>query len=239
MGGFEGYARDCVREGPLCWPLGPDNVLRERIRAAAEYWSSWDGPDTPWKVIQEEQIAAYQRQLGEHEKYYAIDGGEWPPKALLRTPVPDGQALTTVGVALRPQPRVEMAGEAAAAYRRIELGIGFDDELAPRFELVARYLSAQSRLPWARITWLGAGHTIPCDAFPGTDFTAVLLKADLPGLPRIKLPPFRGHDVTLLWAIPITGRERDFAIENGSDDLVARLAQSSVGWSTRCRRSVV
>lgn len=238
-GGFEGYARDCVKEGPLCWPLSADNVLHERIRAADEFWSSWDGPNNPWNEIQESQVAAYGRQLGAYEKYYAIDGGTWPPKALLRTPVAGGFALTTVGVGLRPQPGIEMAGEGATSFGRIELGIGLSKELESSFQLLAQYLSAQSSLPWARVTWLADGHTVPCDAFPGTAFSAVLLVADAPSRPRIDLPSFRGADVTLVWLLPITEKERQVAVDHGSAALKAKLLAAGVSWLARKRQSVV
>ena len=237
--GFEGYARDCVQEGPLCWPFTSDNVLRERIRAADEFWSSWDGPSSPWEEIQESQLDAYTRQLGRYEKYYGIDGGNWPPKALLRTPVPGGIALTTVGVGLRPQPHVEMAGDDAAPYRRIELGIGLSEHASTFFERSGKYISAQSSLPWDQISWLGNGHTVPCDAFTQTSFTAILLTAGPPSGPRVTLPNFRGDAVTLLWMIPITEAERRFAIEFGSKALSQRLTESGVSWLTQTRSSVV
>ena len=237
--GFGGYARDCLEEGPLCWPFTSDNVLRERIRSADEFWASWDGPSSPWEEIQESQLDAYTRQLGKYEKYYGIDGGNWPPKALLRTPVPGGMALTTVGVGLRPQPRVEMAGEAATPYRRIELGIGLSGHASTFFERSGRYLSAQSNLPWDHISWLGHGHTVPCDAFTGTSFTAILLTAAPPSGPNVTLPSVRGDAVTLLWMVPITEVERRFAIEFGSEALSERLSASGVSWLTQTRSSVV
>lgn len=55
--GFGGYARDCMEEGPLCWPFTSDNVLRKRIRCADEFWGSWDGPSSPWEKIQTGQWA--------------------------------------------------------------------------------------------------------------------------------------------------------------------------------------
>src|SRR5687767_6983680 len=55
--GFEGYARDCTAENPLCWPLRADNALHDRVRAAREYWASWDAAADPWVGVQESELA--------------------------------------------------------------------------------------------------------------------------------------------------------------------------------------
>lgn len=238
-GGFEGYARDCTTDNPLCWPLFEDNVLHDRIRAAGEYWSSWHSDTDPWTVVQQQELAAYAEQIGSHEKYYVIDGGEWPPRALLRIPVRGGVALATVGICLRPQPLVEMATESPEEYRRIELGAGIATDAPEHFESYARYLSGQSNLPWAAYSWLGPQHTVPCDAFPGTHFQAVLLSRDAFDSPRLSLPSFRGDPVNVLWVVPITKAEREFAVERGAGELVQRLKNAGVGWLFRARPSVI
>jgi hypothetical protein len=238
-GGFNGYARDCTVESPICWPLAPDNALHARIRRAQEYWSSWDAEVSPWEAVQDNQIAAYAKAIGNHEKYYAIDGGAWPPKALLRTQVTGGVAFTSVGLCLRPQPSVEMATEDPAPYRRIELGMGLASDMSPHFDKLAAYLSGQSSLPWTSFSWLGPGHTIPCDVLTGAGFVAVLLLYAPAGSPVVTLPAFRGDPVNLLWAVAITERERALAMESGSDALVELLARAGVGWLTRVRHSVV
>ena len=237
--GFNGYARDCTSENTLCWPLPSDDVLRSRMKAAADYWASWNQADNPWSEVQESQLAVYTSQLGPHEKYYGIDGGEWPPRALLRIPVAGGVSLTTVGICLRPQPVVEMATDRPEEYRRIELAAGLASDAVGHFQNLARYISGQAGLPWSAYTWLGPGHTIPCDAFPETEVSAVTLVRDFFGLPRVELPSFRGDPVNLLWMIPITAAERDFAIANGGAELTKRLTNAGVSWLSRPRQSVV
>lgn len=234
--GFEGYARDCIEQDPLCWPLGsPEtNVLFERVRQARSWWASWDTAD-PWASIQEGTIDALERRLGKHTNYYAIDGGNWPPKAMLRFKSNHGVVLATCGVAIRPQPAVEMVVEDPSLLRRIELGMAVDDAtFSAAGDNVMRYLSGQTNLPWNNHTWLGPGHTIPCDAFAGTGangaFTAVLLTPHPDGAPAIGLPRLRGDSVGLLWAIPITEREREFAMAQGSDAVLARLSTAGFGW---------
>lgn len=76
-------------------------------------------------------------------------------------------------------------------------------------------ISGAVNIPWREITCLGHGHTITCgDALPG--FPAVFL-ADtrrLPDLPAPDFRPFMGDPVTLLWAVPITQKEYDVALQS-------------------------
>ena len=76
--GFDGYARDCVGEGPVAWELTADNVLRNRFADADAYWAWWD--ENPWPEFQGAQIAALEKTLGGHTNYYNIAfGGHSPP----------------------------------------------------------------------------------------------------------------------------------------------------------------
>ncbi|HEY1107735.1 MAG TPA: hypothetical protein VGE76_03855, partial [Opitutaceae bacterium] len=164
--GFSGYARDCTGESPLCWPLGtPEtNDQFERFRRAQEFWRSWD--EDPWPAFQTAGCDAITHALGASSNYYAIDGGKWPPKALLRIPLNSETLLTTVGMALRPQPGAELHYEDPSPYRRIELGAIVDSVAGDAaIKGVASYLSAQSCYPWERHTFFGDGHTLPADVF--------------------------------------------------------------------------
>lgn len=242
--GFDGYARDCVGEGPLCWELGRDNVLFDRVKESEDYWAAWDTDPKLWKRTQEAYCSAYTQQLGKYEKYYAIDGGKWPPKAMLKIVTDDAVVLVTLGVGLRSQPSVEMATEQPDQLRRIELGIALSPQLADRhFESVAGYLSGQAGYPWSQYTWLGPYHTLGCDAFgPKSAFASVLLVPSPTGAPTVKLPRFRGDPVNLLWFVPITDREREFAIDNppnGGEKLAKRLGSAGHGWICSNRKSVV
>ncbi len=233
--GFHGYARDCGGEAPLSWELAQDNVLRERVARARELWASWDSEPHPWKGVQQGGCAAVARQLGKEDKYYAIDGGSWPPKALLRVPIAEGSVLVTVGVCLRPQPRVEMHTEDPAPYRRIELGLCLSPG-TPEAALgeAAAYVSGQSGYPWNHFTWLGPGHTMPCDMFSRSShlpqFSAVLFVRDRLDTPSLAIPRFRGDPVHVLWMLAITERERQYAVDHGSEVLLAQMEREGVNW---------
>jgi hypothetical protein len=239
--GFEGYARDCTAESRICWPLAKDNALHARVRRADEFWRSWANAN-PWEEIKNAGVAAIEAGIGKQSNYYAIDEGKWPPKALLRIPKENATALVTCGVSIRPQPKAEQApGEPV---RRIELGMAIETSILERNpRAIMGYLSVQAALPWWAVTWLGPGHTVPCDAIPispnGVRFEAVLLLRDPPGAPAVAFPPYRGDPVQLLWMVPITKAERELAMKDGSENLARRLREAGHGWIHRYRDPVV
>ena len=239
--GFHGYARDCIKESELCWPLGTptSNAMFERVKAAKEFWDSWDGD--PWPAYQGAQLERIERAIGKEINYYAIDGRKWPPKALLKIPIETGFVFLTIGVSLQPQPRAEMISPQPA--RRIELAMAMESELGADAQTVGGYISGQASLPWKQFTWLGHGHTIPCDSIPtgksGTKFTAVLLSKAPQLAPKIEMPDFRGERVEVLWMVPITECELKYAVSNGSANLLKRFPSGSPHWIHGDRMPVV
>jgi hypothetical protein len=245
MSGFYGYARDCIGESELCWALGtPEtNVQFEKYARAAAFWESWSAEPGPWHDLQPALCAAVEDVLGPHSNYYGIDGGNWPPKAILRIPSAERVALVTIGVGLLPQPRVELHFEDPAPHRRIELGIGLDAALADEaIKKFVSYISGQSGFPWSRFTFLGHGHTIPSDVaaeLSGGRLSSVLLIKGGLGAPELSWPEFRGDPVHTLWMIPISEGELRLAMDCGSAELIDRLARAGVNWIADMRRKSV
>ena len=231
--GFHGFSRAATGNGPLACELGTpaSNVLFERFRKAAEYWASWDDKEF-WTKYRDKMLESLEAQLGKHSKYFAIDGGEWPPKALIQFNSQAQTVLVTLGMSLRPQPAVEMHVENPGDCRRIELAVCLPSSSSPeQVHAVAGYLSGQSGFPWNYYTWLGRGHTMPADVFAqlsGNRFPFALLSTDLPDVPRLQLPPFRGDPVSVLWLLPISEHERGIAMEDGSQALLDRFAEAGV-----------
>jgi hypothetical protein len=223
--GFHGFARDALGDGQLAWEIGDSNVLIDRFQQAESYWQKWD--DNPWPAVQDSLLTNIEKAFGSHTNYYAIDGGNWPPKAIVRIPYADCVVLITLGVSLRPQPQVEMSTEQPELLRRIELGVvlpaSWPDEAIKQF---ASYLSAQSTLPWSRYTWLGAGHTIPCDSWQNRNYDVALLQAHHPAVPNPLFEPMFGDPVNLLWFMPITATERQTAMDQGSPQLIQSLPKN-------------
>lgn len=243
--GFHGFARDCLGNSSLCWELGtPEiNVQFAKYEQASAFWKSWSADPGPWVGLQTELCERLEKALGQHSNYYAIDGGNWPPKAILRIPSRGHVVLTTIGVCLQPQPKVELHYKDPSPHLRIELGIGLDGSFADdAIKKVASYISGQTSLPWAKFTFLGPGHSIPSDVMAelskGQLSFVLLVKATL-GAPDVTLPRFRGDPINSLWMIPITEQERQFAETNGSSQLVNRLESAGVNWVATMRRKSV
>ncbi len=229
LNGFSGYARDCVGESSFCWKLDDDNDFTTRITIAEDYWAAWNNHDnSPWSKCQDTLLDEYQRVLGEYSRYFAIDGNQWPPKALVRFDIEDLTYLLTLGVSLRPQPAVEMSYDDPSDYRRIEFGACFcravSDDTIMAF---ASYLSGQSSYPWEGFTFFGNGHTIGCDILSQEPklkhFTFLLLKEHFPGTPPLEIPSVDGEKVTLLWTVPITRSEQELAEKQGSETLMQQI----------------
>ena len=245
--GFHGYAKDCTGESPLAWALGSpeNNAIFSRIDRARDFWDSWSGESSPWQGLQSALIDAYTSQLGNYSKYYGIDGGQWPPKAMLRIPVETAEVFVTLGMCIQPQPQIEMyVDEPCDGGRRIELGFAVSESVPE--ELVAglaTYMSGQTDLPWYNFTWLGEGHTIPCDVFrktvPSSQFVAVLLTKNPTDAPHVSLPPINNDEVSLLWMVPLTQKELNVARKLGSSTLIGRLRSAGHGWIHRDRKSAV
>jgi hypothetical protein len=239
-GGFHGYATDCIAESPYAWPLEDDNAMHDRVQQASEYWGLWED-ESFWERYSSSLIKPLEAQFGPHAKYYAIDGDQWPPKALLRFDLPDRYLLVTVGVSLLPQPNVERVMEDPSPIRRIELAAAVNKDCPiDQLKRVGRYLSGQSKYPWTHWSWLGEGHTMPCDSTPescgGKRFPAALITSGLNATPQIDWPTFRDDPINLLWFFPITAAEREWAQANGSADLVDRLVAANTDITIRPRR---
>lgn len=230
-----GYSRDCNEISDLAWPLGKpnDNVLFKRVSKAKEFWDSWN--EELWGSVQQSYLDVLRTEIGDYSKYYAIDGGNWPPKAMVRVEKGNLTYIITIGVSIVPQPAVEQYYEEPSSYRRFEFAFVIETELLKRNESgILSYISGQTGLPWVHRTWLGHGHTIPCDQIWPEEkaFSSVLLlnskfRNDLPG---INFPKYRGDDINLVWIVPITEDERLFAQSNSSDKLIERFSGNEPVW---------
>ena len=230
---FNGYARDCIGQSPLCWKLEDNTAMEQRIETAHNYWRKWTDNALLWDQIQNGFIYAYEGVLGKHDRYFAIDGEVWPPKAMVNINSNGLSYYLSVGVSIRPQPQVEMYFDDPAQHRRIEIAACLDKQVNPETnEAFAGYLSALTAMPWATITFLGHGHTIACDVFANVDrmdhFTAIVLVENPPNAPSFDLPSVDDEPVKLLWAVPITESELEEIQEHGSESVFSqkRLAEN-------------
>ncbi|WP_442509087.1 suppressor of fused domain protein [Novipirellula sp. SH528] len=223
--GFSGYARDCTGESVHAWPLTEMNALRKRIEDSERWWRQWD--EDIWAPFQETMIHSLEVVFGPHTRYFSIDGGNWPPKALALFENEDSYTLLSIGVSIRPQPCTDRDEIRPEAPRRIELGISIDKKFGEDAVMkLGAYVSAQTNLPWTLNTCLGEGHSIPCDSMPndcGVTYPAVLLTMTPPNCPCIALGDIDGEPIHLLWLIPVQAADRQAAEEQGTAVILDRL----------------
>ncbi|CEH28829.1 Suppressor of fused protein (SUFU) [Aneurinibacillus migulanus] len=226
---YPGYARDCIGMAPYGMPLGDpsENVLFKRVEQARQFWQSWD--EESWPQLQASLLQAIENSLGKHTKYYAIDGGSWPPRAMITIEQGDITYVVTVGVSLVPQPVVEQYTEEPEKHRRIELALALPTVLLQQNEQgILQYISGLPNIPWQQITWIGHGHTINSDQFSGDEeFTAILLVQSPEHAPHIPFASYRGDDISLLWMVPITEAEHEYAMQNSSMKLLQKAKETT------------
>lgn len=214
---FSGYARYAVGRTSLAWALSDaEAALAPRVERSKAYWTEMEG--NYWPGLQERRLSAMEGFFGEHEQYYAIDGGNFPPRALVTGRRDGVRYAFTLGVSILCQPVVEQywPNDDPASRRRIELAFAASEDIPDdRWMAILNQLAGAVNIPWRGITCLGHGHTLACgDAIPG--FPAFFL-ADSRRLPEAPAPDFgtfMGDPVTLLWAVPITQKEYDVALES-------------------------
>lgn len=224
-----GFSRDCVGFGPLCHELTSDNTSLSKWILAKDYWESWSVEEGPWPDYQKSGMDLLNASLGAYSNYYGIDGGNWPPKAMLRFNQKHCTLLITLGMGLRAQPGVELFYRDIQNRRRIELALCLDAQVpSASVDSLARYLSGQSSFPWSFATFLGHGHTLPSDVLAEATkgrFTCFLLDQNPPEIPALSLSNFREEPVSILWMRAISEKERDFAEQQGSQQLLHLLNQ--------------
>ena len=243
---FWGYARDCKGQSALAWDLAPARgEIDQRLAEARAFWNAWSSRPI-WQQSQPQFIDSAESVLGPHSRYFAIDGGEWPPKALLVfEELDDWKILVTIGVSLCPQPRVAADSVDPSIPRRIELALAVPAHLAEDLlDQCIRGISGLAELPWAYGSFLGHLHTVPMSCFPaakdGSALPAAILTNRHEMLPMIEFPEIFGEPVQLLWVIPITAAERQLAIQSGSEELLSFLDHAPpVRFSASSPRSLV
>lgn len=241
--GFHGYARECRSANQVCWPLPNDGRLEERLDRASRFWKGWRS-NKAWPHLQSDLLSTYERVLGRHSGYYAIDGNRWPPKAIVRFDLSDVIILVTAGVCIRPQPECDPEEPSLSANRRIELGIVLANPIEDSdLQNVLTLLSSVSNYPWYYERWLSPGDTYPFESAEASGqrdlFPRVLVTAD----PRLGCQfesfNYHGDEIRMLWMLPLYQRELDAMAQVGPLEIVNQFhARPAEGWKPN-RASIV
>ena len=223
-GGFYGYSKEAKGQGAFAWELNTSKELFQRIKDAQDFWASWNNEINPFQIEQPKLLDVYKEFFGNSEKYFAIDGEEGPPRGLFIVDSKEKTIFATVGLSLFPMPQVEIYTENRLELNRLELGLMLDSKhCKSNIQSIAEWFSGICSIPWGNITFLGEGHTILFDAFNHPKFKSVLLTQKVSSIPKIELENYKNSVVNFLWLIPVTEKERQFAMDNGSEKLINKL----------------
>lgn len=221
---FCGYSIYAKGTGPFAWELEQaQEVLGARVEKSRALWDFFE--KDYWNGVQEMHMEALETFFGPYQQYYAIDGGKFPPKALVAGEK-DGVCYgITAGVSMVPMPKIEQYyQEESSKFRRIELGFASSGCGSDEQKRMYSFLSSLSALPWREISWLGHGHTIPCRALEGCSAIWLLNSRLVPEISSPAYSEFMGEPVNLLWAVPLREEEYQWVKEQGTENALKRWA---------------
>lgn len=223
--GFHGYAKFVKGMTPCAWEMTDAfPVIGERVERSRTFWDSFEFEPDYWKLTQKMHMDSLENFYGKYEIYYAIDGEEFPPKALIQGTKEGVIYGITAGVSLIPMPDVEMwYGDDYREYRRIELGFAATAAHEELCKYMYSFLSSLSAYPWRENTFLGHGHTVPCQRLEGYEALLLINPRFVPGLEMPEYEPCMEETINLLWGVPITGEEYQFAMEHDIDETLKHV----------------
>ncbi|MDE7322324.1 MAG: suppressor of fused domain protein [Lachnospiraceae bacterium] len=223
--GFHGYSRYAKGVTPCAWGLADaSEKMGERVERSRDFWDWFEFEPDYWKITQKMHMDALEKFFGRCENYYAIDGEQFPPKALIRG-TRDGVIYgITAGVSLIPMPGIELYDpDEYWEDRRMELGFAVTAGHEDLCSQMYAYVSAMAAYPWKEDTFLAHGHTIPYQRIEGYAAVILVNPKMVPGLETPEYEPCRGEPVNLLWLVPITGEEYQFAQEHDIDETLRHV----------------
>lgn len=223
---FAGYSKySLTHEVPLIpFPLGnPDNnVLFQRMGEAKEFWKQ--DFDLIWNGYQKSYLSELECKYGKHIKYYAIDGGNFPPKALAVFEKSSVKYAFTIGIGLFPQPKVDLYIKDYQNHELIELGFCYQSNIDLDELKVFSQISSIVEIPWAFNTFLDHHHTV--DLQINTQYNNAVIVSDK--IVNITESEFlRKYNVCLLWLMPITNKIYEKLIARPSDYSEVKIKTSN------------
>lgn len=81
--GFCGYSIGTDKESAVAWPLLEDNVQIQRFLDEGDFLDSWS--ESNWISRQERLVSFYEELYKGEVRYFAADGGKWPPLGIHTT----------------------------------------------------------------------------------------------------------------------------------------------------------
>lgn len=225
--GFDGYSFFAEGTGPFAWEMKHAyKHFEEKVAFSKKFWNYFD--TQYWSQVQESHLKTLENFFGTHEKYYAIDGGNFPPKALI-TGRKNGVIYgITAGVSMIPMPKVEMSyKDNYTEYRRMELGFACTEEREQLMKSMLKTISGLTNLPWRELTFLGHGHTIPISNIEGYQYI-LFLNANEMQQSAPKYDTFWSERINLLWLKLIKEEEYQRVCERGVAAYLDEFKEDSI-----------
>ena len=233
---FYGYSIGTNSETPVAWPLIKDNAQLERFQKEKEFLDSW--VESKWVNYQENTLSSYDALYEGETRYFAADGGKWPPLGIHYCKTSELEFIATVGMAILPMPTLRMQHNQKDDYTHIELAIIYRN--ANDFEALAHYLSGQATYPWCFGNHFDHGHTLPCEQLRevGSEATHMAIVEKASFLSNIAIPSFEGYKTRLLFMVPIHASEQQYAESNSTAELIKKLEKCSDPFDIK-RQSII
>jgi Suppressor of fused protein (SUFU) len=237
---YTGYAKEFKGE-PFLGIGSLEEILpdiEKRIKRAKNFWLKWSQPET-WGNFLDAYMKILETHFGANTRYFAIDGGHFPPKALTVFENENTLFFITIGMSIFAQPRVELYVQQPEQFRRIELGMAVDKATLTdvSIEKIGGFISRLASMPWNQLCWFGHGQTLYNELFKNYQFNNVLFVDR--DLDSVILPDYEDDPIKLLWLIPITDKELAYQQEHSAEDLINKLESSQNSWICKPRSSVV
>ena len=226
---FCGYSKYSSTDkfSTIPFPLGSSdtNALFKRTEDARDFWKQ--DFSLLWCNYQESYLSELESKYGKHIKYYAIDGGSFPPKALTSFEKDDIKYAFTIGVGLFPQPKVDMHFRDYQNHECFELGFCYQSNAVFDEPNVFSQLSSITAIPWSFNTFLSHRHTIELKIDMQHNNAVLISDKHFHVSESIFL---RDQNVNLLWIVPISNNIYEKLTAEPSDysDIEARIASNDI-----------
>ena len=226
---FSGYSKySCTdKVSAIPFPLGNSNsnALFKRTEDARDFWKQ--DFSLLWGNYQKSYLSELESKYGKEIKYYAIDGGNFPPKALAVFEKDNMKYAFTIGVGLFPQPKVDMHFQDYQNYECFELGFCYTSSEVFDEPDVFSQISSITAIPWSFNTFLNHRHTVDLQV-DAQHNNAVLISDKNVDVAQSKF--LREQGINLLWLVPISHKIYENLVAEPSDysEVEARIANNDI-----------
>jgi len=199
---FSGYSKFSCNEEFSGIPLTLGNEENEMFKKSKEAKAFWKQDfSLLWQDYQDSYLNELEEKYGKHINYYAIDGGHFPPKALVVFKKDNMKYVLTMGVGLFPQPKVDMHFDIPQDYAFFELGFCYSSHLTFDESTVFSQISSITSIPWVYNTFLAHRHTVDIQV-DAAHLHGVLISDKSAQVAEFQ--KLTEDNINLLWIVPIT-----------------------------------